>query len=191
MCLGRVFLLFWLSWNFGCLPSAVAQKSLNDPSHALPEVQAALVTRERQPGDTGSETLHIAVQIPPNHHGYLDTGDEGFFIPLSFAFPSLEEQGAQVVMVSHPIGERDEAVHATVLRGGRPPNPDGALPRRLLRHPPAVAALCAPAEGPLEHGRGGPRDSRPPNVGTDHGPGAAGGRAESAVLVQGHGRDRR
>ena len=59
----------------------------------------------------------LAVLIPPNHHGYLDTGDEGLFIPLTFAFPSLEEQGAQVVMLSHPIGVRDEIVHATVLRG--------------------------------------------------------------------------
>ena len=42
----------------------------------------------------------------------------GLFIPLTFAFPSLEEQGAQVVVLSHPVGERDEMVHATVLRGG-------------------------------------------------------------------------
>ena len=63
------------------------------------------------------DTLRIAVQIPPNYHGYLDAGDEGFFIPLSFTFPSLEEQGAQVIMVSRPAGERDEVVHATVLRG--------------------------------------------------------------------------
>jgi len=63
------------------------------------------------------DTWRIAVQIPPDYHGYLDTGDEGFFIPLSFTFPGLEEQGAQAVMVSRPVGERDEVVHATVLRG--------------------------------------------------------------------------
>ena len=82
-----------------------------------PEVQISLVGRDRQLSNTGVDTLRIAVQIPPNHHGYLDTGDEGFFIPLAFTFPHLAAQGVQVVMVSHPLGERDEVVHATVLRG--------------------------------------------------------------------------
>jgi len=113
----RACLLLWLSWNLGFLSPAVAQMSLNSQSQAPPEVKVSLVARDRQPSNTGMDTLRIAVQIPPNYHGYLDAGDEGFFIPLSFAFPSLEEQGAQVVMVSHPAGERDEVVHATVLRG--------------------------------------------------------------------------
>ena len=117
MRLVRAFLLLWLSWNLGLLSLAVAPMSLNGQSQALPEVKVSLVARDRQPSNTGVDTLRIAVQIPPNHHGYLDTGDEGFFIPLSFAFPSLEEQGAQVFMVCHPGGERDEVVHATVLRG--------------------------------------------------------------------------
>jgi thiol:disulfide interchange protein DsbD len=112
----RVFLLLWCSCSIGAW-HAVAQTSANTPSQTFPEVNVWLVTQERQPGDTEAYTLRLAVQIPANHHGYLDTGDEGFFIPLTFAFPSLEEQGAQVVMLSHPVGERDEIVHATVLRG--------------------------------------------------------------------------
>jgi thiol:disulfide interchange protein DsbD len=87
------------------------------PSQIFPKVNVWLVAQEYQPSDTEQHTLRIAVQIPANHHGYLDTGDEGLFIPLTFAFPSLDEQGAQVVMLSHPTGERDEMVHATVLRG--------------------------------------------------------------------------
>jgi thiol:disulfide interchange protein DsbD len=112
----RAFLLC-LSWNLGLLSLAVAQPSLNSQAQALPEVTVSLVARDRQPSNTGMALLHIAVLIPPNYHGYLDTGDEGFFIPLSFAFPSLEAQGARVVMVSRPAGERDEVVHAIVLRG--------------------------------------------------------------------------
>lgn len=130
----RAFLLLWLSWNLGLLSSAVAQVSLNSQSQALPDVKVALVARERQPSTPGLDTLRVAVQIPPNHHGYLDAGDEGFFIPLSFAFPGLEEQGAQVVMVSHPVGERDEVVHATVLRGS------GEFAFRIEATPPASTA---------------------------------------------------
>ena len=99
------------------LSLAVAQISPNSQAHMPPEVQVALVGRDSQPKNTGGDTLRIVVEIPPNHHGYLDTGDEGFFIPLSFTFPGLAEQGVQVVMVSHPAGERDEVVRATVIRG--------------------------------------------------------------------------
>jgi thiol:disulfide interchange protein DsbD len=112
----KAFLLLWCSWSIGSL-HAVAQTSVNALSQTLPEVNVWLVAQERQRSDTEGYTLRLGVQIPANHHGYLDTGDEGLFIPLTFAFPSLEEQGAQVVMLSHPIGERDEIVHATVLRG--------------------------------------------------------------------------
>jgi thiol:disulfide interchange protein DsbD len=91
--------------------------SANAPAPTLPEVKVWLVAQERQPGDTEGYIFRLGIQLPANHHGYLDTGDEGLFIPITFAFPSLEEQGAQIVMLSHPIGERDEIVHATVLRG--------------------------------------------------------------------------
>src|SRR5712691_5072599 len=113
----RACLLLWLSWSLGPSSHAVAQISLNGPSQTLPEVNVGLVAQDRQPSNTEEQTLRIAVLIPPDHHGYLDTGDEGLLIPLTFAFPSLEEQGAHIVMLSHPVGERDEIVHATVLRG--------------------------------------------------------------------------
>ena len=105
----RACLLLWFSWSVGSL-QAVAQTSANAPSPTLPEVNVWLVAQERQPSDTEAYILRLAVRLPANHHGYLDTGDEGLFIPLTFAFPSLEGQGAEVVMLSHPIGERDEMV---------------------------------------------------------------------------------
>src|SRR5919198_5995000 len=116
MCLLRACLLLWFSWSVGSL-QAVAQTSANPPSPTLPEVGVWLVAQEHQPDDTEAYILRLAVRLPAHHHGYLDTGDEGLFIPLALAFPSLEEQGAQVVMLSHPVGERDEIVRATVLRG--------------------------------------------------------------------------
>ena len=112
----RACLLLWCSWSIGSL-QAGAQTSANALSPTLPDVSVRIVAQERQPSDTEAYILRLAVQLPANHHGYLDTGDEGLFIPLTFAFPGLEEQGAQVVMLSHPVGERDEMVHATVLRG--------------------------------------------------------------------------
>ena len=112
----RAVLVLWFSWSIGS--SHVGTPA---PGHAfaqtLPEVDVWLVAQERQPSTPEEYTLRLGVLIPPDHHGYLDTGDEGLFIPLTFAFPSLEEQGAQVVMLSHPVGVRDEIVHATVLRG--------------------------------------------------------------------------
>jgi len=116
MCFLRAYLLLWLSLSIGA-SQVVAQTSANAPSPALPEVKLWLVAQERHPSDTEAYILRLGVQLPANHHGYLDAGDEGLFIPLTFAFPNLEEQGAQVVMLSHPIGERDATVHATVLRG--------------------------------------------------------------------------
>src|SRR5262249_46664799 len=113
----RIFLLLWLTWGIGPFSHAVAQVSVNDSSLAQPEVNAWLVAQELQLNNTEAYILQIAVVIPPNHHGYLDTGEDGLFIPLTFSFSSLEEQRAHIVMQSHPTGERDETVHATVLRG--------------------------------------------------------------------------
>ena len=117
MCFLRACLSLWLILSLGSFPHAVAQTSFDDSSQILPRVSAWFVAQERQSSNTEENTLRIAVVIPPDHHGYLDTGAEGLFIPLTFAFPSLEAQGVHVIIQSHPTGERDETVHATVLRG--------------------------------------------------------------------------
>ena len=80
---------------------------------------------------------------------------------------------------------------AALLRGRRPRHPDGALPRRLLRHPEAGQTLRAAGEGSFEHGRGGPRDTRPVDLGAHHCAGARRGRPGPALLVCGDGRNRR
>ena len=81
----RACLLLWFSWSVGSL-QAIAQTSANAPSPTLPEVNVWLVAQERQPSDTEAYILRLAVRLPANHHGYLDTGDEGLFIPLLLLF---------------------------------------------------------------------------------------------------------
>ncbi len=62
-------------------------------------------------------TFRITVEVPAGHHGYINKGDDGFFIPFSFSFPGLEETGVVAKVTSAPLGVRDENVRAQVLRG--------------------------------------------------------------------------
>ncbi|HIF06717.1 MAG TPA: hypothetical protein EYQ64_07095 [Gemmatimonadetes bacterium] len=62
-------------------------------------------------------SFRIAVEVPDGHHGYVDKGDDGFFIPFSFSFPGLEEVGVVAETTSTPLGVRDQRVRAQVLRG--------------------------------------------------------------------------
>jgi len=59
----------------------------------------------------------IRVTVPKKHHAYLDSGSEGFFIPLRFDFSGLTGGGYRVKTLAAPSGEKDEKVRATVLRG--------------------------------------------------------------------------
>lgn len=67
--------------------------------------------------DTDGITFGILVEVPPNHHGYLDRGDDGFLIPFTFSFPTMEEAGVRIEAVSRPTGVRDIDFRAQVLRG--------------------------------------------------------------------------
>lgn len=111
---------------------AMAQLPAPGSMVALPEVQAWLLAHEREtPSSADIWLLRVAVLIPPDHHGYLDAGDDGLYLPLVLTFPGLEARGVQVTLLAQPPGEREEAVHATVLRGA------GAFTFRL-HTPPAV-----------------------------------------------------
>lgn len=72
--------------------SAEAQISSTNPLQTPPTVQAWSVDGDLQLDATGSGTWRIAVQVPPEHHGYLDKGDEGLLIPLAFTFTPFEER---------------------------------------------------------------------------------------------------
>ncbi len=81
-----------------------------------PSVSAQVVAQSISRG-TEEWSFAIAVEVPAGHHGYIDKGDDGFFIPFSFSFPGLEKTGVVVEMTSVPPGVRDDKVRAQVLRG--------------------------------------------------------------------------
>ena len=85
-------------------------------AHGRPSVAAELVSGSIS-RSTEELSLRIAVEVPAGHHGYIDKGDDGFFIPFSFSFPALEETGVVAEMTSAPPGVRDDKVRARVLRG--------------------------------------------------------------------------
>lgn len=150
----RVLLLGFVSALL-LVTSAEAQLSLEDTLPGIPEVvvQGRDFTFDEQLGLT---TFRVEVHVPADHHGYLDRGDEGLFIPLAFAFDSLEDGGFRVVEISRPSGARDEIVHATVLRESgafefRLETPDDTLPpvgtfSATLRHQICndVTNICYP-----------------------------------------------
>jgi len=56
--------------------------------------------------------IQLEVLVPPGHHAYLDAGKEGNLIPVSFRW-----DGSAPNLTLAPLGEFDEQVRATVLRG--------------------------------------------------------------------------
>jgi hypothetical protein len=77
-----------------CLYTPVeAQLLPGNQFQQLPEVQAWIVGEDLTIDASGRATFHIAVEVPQDHHGYLDPGDEGLLIPFSFSFTALEERG--------------------------------------------------------------------------------------------------
>ncbi len=93
-----------------------AQVRLDGPGPGRPSVSAEVVPGSivRRPD---ALSLRISVEVPSTHHGYIDKGDDGFFIPFSFSFPDFEGSGIGVEMTAAPAGTRDGSVRAQVLRG--------------------------------------------------------------------------
>lgn len=55
--------------------------------------------------------------VPPDHHAYLDKGDEQMYIPITFdANGALAEVGLKIENLTKPVGVYDSEVKATVLR---------------------------------------------------------------------------
>lgn len=93
-----------------------AQIRLDGPARGRPSVSAEVVPGSLVWG-ADALSLRISVEVPQQHHGYLDKGDDGFFIPFSFSFPDFEGTGVGVEMTAIPAGTRDDGVGAQVLRG--------------------------------------------------------------------------
>ena len=91
---------------------ARGRRGVKGPPSVVAELVAGSLARS-----TEELTFRITVEVPAGHYGYIDRGDDGFFIPFSFSFPDLEETGVVVEMTSAPVGVRDDKVRAQVLRG--------------------------------------------------------------------------
>lgn len=107
----------WAWFSLHPLLLAEAQLAASGQGAQPPGVQAWLVGEEVTLDQHGTGIFEIGVEVPPDHHGYLDPGDEGLLIPFAFTFAPLAAQGAKVTVVSRPPGERDDDVGAAVLRG--------------------------------------------------------------------------
>ncbi|MDE0357890.1 MAG: hypothetical protein OXN92_09115, partial [Gammaproteobacteria bacterium] len=83
-----------------------AQVRLDGPGPGLPSVSAEVVPGSVVPR-ADALSLRISVEVPSEHHGYIDKGDDGFFIPFSFSFPDFEGTGVGVEMTAAPAGTRD------------------------------------------------------------------------------------
>ena len=93
-----------------------AQIRLDGPAPGRPYVSAEVVP-ESIVRREDAVSFRISVEVPSEHHGYIDRGDDGFFIPFSFSFPDFEGAGIAVEMTGVPAGLRDDGVGAQVLRG--------------------------------------------------------------------------
>lgn len=92
---------------------------LSCKDHAPDKLTAPGIPAASVQARAGIGQIKIKVEIPANHHAYLDSGPEELFIPLSFNWASLlkEKQIAKKPeKIQAPKGEREKSgVH--VLRG--------------------------------------------------------------------------
>ena len=96
-----VIFALWLS---------VAISALADMPQANIQVKTRVGTLPAQ--------FQIQFTIPPEHHAYLDKGDEQMFIPISFdSNNALSAAGLKIDDITKPAGVYDSEVKATVLRG--------------------------------------------------------------------------
>lgn len=63
--------------------------------------------------------LFFKIEIPKDHHAYLDSGKENNLIPIQFDWQDLIQKQIlkeEPKLLAKPIGEYDKEVQATVLR---------------------------------------------------------------------------
>jgi hypothetical protein len=94
--LGIVFLFFCKKKSDYSMPEATIQSNINE------------------------NKINIIINIPLNHHAYLDKGEEGNLIPISFDWSDFIQKKIftdEPILISKPNGIYDKEVKATVLRG--------------------------------------------------------------------------
>lgn len=81
------------------------------------QVQVELLEPQIEVAPGSKANFSVRVIVPEDYHAYLDSGDEGFFLPIEFDFTELENGGYKAETIKSPEGEREETVKAIVLRG--------------------------------------------------------------------------
>lgn len=102
---------------FSLIFSIFASSCSEESAANTPSVPSAVVTASTAPQN---DRLIFKVTVPHGHHAYLNSGDEGNLIPVTFFWESLIENGVlrgKPMQISSPKGVRDEEVQALVLRG--------------------------------------------------------------------------
>lgn len=67
-----------------------------------------------------NEKIIIKIQIPKDHHAYLDSGKDGTLIPVQFDWSDFIQKqilSKEPQLTAKPSGEFEEDVKATVFRG--------------------------------------------------------------------------
>ncbi len=69
------------------------------------------------PGQLPAE-FRITLDVPPDHHAYLNTGDKSMYIPVAFdSNTQLADAGLAISRITKPEGVYDAEMGAQVLRG--------------------------------------------------------------------------
>ena len=64
---------------------ARGRRGVKGPPSVVAELVAGSLARS-----TEELTFRITVEVPAGHHGYIDRGDDGFFIPFSFSLETIK-----------------------------------------------------------------------------------------------------
>ncbi len=79
--------------------------------------RATLDVTPLNPGQWPAQ-FRITVDVPPDHHAYLNAGDKNIYIPIAFdADGKLAAAGLAITQIQKPAGEYDPDMAAQVLRG--------------------------------------------------------------------------
>lgn len=93
----------WLLWLLSC-------------STAVAEIPKAIINATALNTEWPAH-YKLQLEIPPEHHAYLDAGDDKLYLPISIdSNNALATAGLTINNIEKPVGVRDDTVKATVLR---------------------------------------------------------------------------
>ncbi len=114
------FFLFVFSWVFFPFYSFAFPFG---PAGTPPPSVSVSLEPDRLEAISGGEPVHFSVllDVPANHHAYLDRGDEGYYLPVEIMPALKDDAGVDIpglfLEESRPAGEREPEIKAQVLRG--------------------------------------------------------------------------